>query len=110
MNALSGQRGSGFVYVWRYEVPRRNRVEFERIYGSNGGWVALFRTAPGYRSTQLLTEHGDSGLYLTIDEWDSREDYERFRSARAEDFEELDAKCARLTSTEQLVGLFSRVE
>lgn len=110
MKTPSRHEGSGFVYVWRYEVPPRNRVEFEQVYGPNGSWATLFRTAPGYRSTQLLAEHDGSGQYVTIDEWASREDYDRFRAAQAAAFEELDARCAHLTSTEQLVGQFRKVE
>lgn len=92
--------------MWRYVVPAANRAEFERVYGANGGWVKLFGKASGYRATQLLAEAESEGRYMTIDEWDSREAFELFRSEHAEAFDALDARCAELTSREEQLGHF----
>lgn len=99
-----------YVYVWRYEVPAENRAEFERVYGAAGDWVKLFGRASGHRATHLLTEDGDGGRYLTIDEWDSREAFERFRSDHGEAFDALDARCAELTAREEQLGHFHRLQ
>jgi heme-degrading monooxygenase HmoA len=95
-----------YLYVWRYDVPPGRRSRFEETYGPAGEWVALFRKAEGYRSTRLLRQDPETGCYLTVDEWESREAFDRFRAAHAEAFEALDARCAALTSKEELIGHF----
>jgi len=99
-----------YLYLWRYEVPAEYRRRFEEVYGPEGDWVELFRDSPGYRSTRLLHEPAGAGRYLTIDEWESREAFDRFRAEQAEAFEALDARCAALTSAEELLGHFEAVD
>lgn len=102
----AGVDSASYVYVWRFQVPRRNRARFEEAYGPAGEWAMLFRGAKGYRSTRLLSDDAGTGSYLTIDEWDSREDFETFRSEQAEAFESLDLRCSTLTTEEELIGHF----
>lgn len=74
-----------YVYIWDFEVAPGCVPEFERIYGPEGEWVALFRKAEGYRSTRLLWDHERATRYLTIDEWDSSEAFlARFFQSRAQ--------------------------
>ena len=95
-----------YVYIWTFEVAPENAAEFERVYGRGGEWVALFRGASGYRSTQLLRDRDRPGRYITIDTWDSIAAFEAFRAANAAAFEALDRQCEALTSGESLVGRF----
>ncbi|HSM03840.1 MAG TPA: antibiotic biosynthesis monooxygenase family protein [Longimicrobiales bacterium] len=99
-----------YVYVWRYEVPSESRVEFERVYGAAGDWVELFRRGSGYLATRLLADVGGEGRYLTIDEWDSREAFEHFRSEYHDAFDALDERCTHLTSREEQIGHFRALD
>ena len=94
-----------YAYVWEYLVSAKTAREFERVYGPEGEWAALFRRHPGYRRTELLRDL-DRGRYLTIDHWESREACAAFREAFAAEFKALDERCERLTSRETLVGEF----
>ena len=88
-----------YLYVWAFDVPDEHRSAFERAYGPEGEWVALFRRAAGYRSTRLLRLR--DGRYLTIDEWESLSCYEDFRSTFAGEYEALDARSAHMTLAEE---------
>ena len=50
-----------FTYLWRFDVRAEHIAEFERLYGPDGNWVALFRGGAGYRSTQLLADCENAG-------------------------------------------------
>lgn len=99
-----------YVILWEYEVRPEAVAEFERVYGPEGDWMAMFRDAPGWRSTTLLRDQEVAGRYMTIDVWESAETYRAFRSARAEDLQALDEACERMTATETIVGHFEKVE
>lgn len=94
------------VYLWEYRVLPENQAEFEREYGPNGGWVALFSRAPGYLDTSLLRDRNRSDRFLTIDRWESAQAHSEFREAFSAEFEQLDARCEKLTESETLIGHF----
>lgn len=100
---------TSYVYVWSFQVASELAAEYERIYGPDGDWVALFRGAPGYLSTQLLKDRETVGRYLTIDTWASAAAFDAFRAARAAEFEALDRRCEALTLSETLIGRFEVV-
>lgn len=91
-----------YVIVWRYRVVPKHRDAFERAYGPRGPWVILFATAVGYRGTDLVRGE-PAGEYLTLDRWESRQQYDAFRSERSVDYERLDAEFEALTESESLV-------
>jgi heme-degrading monooxygenase HmoA len=97
------------VVVWRYRVPAERRDDFERAYGSDGPWVALFATAGGYLGTTLLRALEDDGVYLTIDRWRTPESFERFRDGFASSYEALDRKLQGLALEETCLGAFEPV-
>ncbi len=98
--------GSGpFVIVWRYEVAEAHRAAFERAYGCDGEWTRLFGTAEGYIGTELLVD-GD-GLYMTLDRWRSRANFEAFQAEAGEAYQALDAQCEMLTVREERIGAFT---
>lgn len=95
-----------YVYVWEYVVPPAHVQAFEETYGPEGEWVRLFRRGSGHVRTELLRDLQRPERYLTIDHWESRAAWEAFRAAFAREFEALDARCARWTSSEIEIGRF----
>jgi heme-degrading monooxygenase HmoA len=95
-----------YAYLWEYEVRPEAGEAFRREYGPEGGWVTLFRRAPGYVGTQLLQDRQRPRRYVTIDTWDSAESHARFKRQFADDFAELDRRCEALTLRETLLGEF----
>ena len=95
-----------FVIVWEFETEPRQQREFERAYGPAGAWVQLFRQGDGFLDTELLRDPDKAGRYVTIDRWDSREAFERFRETHRQAYEALDMQCERWTKGERLIGRF----
>jgi len=95
---------AGYVYVWEFEVGEAQRAAFERIYGADGDWVALFRRGEGYLSTSLLRDRDVPGHYLTVDRWRDEAAYRAFRATFEADYRRLDAACEGLTVAERSLG------
>lgn len=72
-----------FVTLWEFEVKPGCEELFEQAYGPAGDWVQLFRRDARYRGTRLLREVGRERVFVTVDEWESREAYEKFREEYA---------------------------
>lgn len=90
--------------VWEFEPDVGRVAEFERDYGSEGAWAALFRRGAGYLGTELVRSATDPSRYRTVDRWISRSAYEAFRAAFREEYAALDARSTALTRTERLVS------
>jgi heme-degrading monooxygenase HmoA len=89
---------------WEYHVKPEKLSEFETIYSPNGAWAELFKKSMGYLGTELLCDETKPRHYLTIDRWESKEDYEAFLSQHEKEYKALDAQCEGLTESESLLG------
>lgn len=89
-----------FVTLWEFEVKSGCEELFEQAYGPQGEWVRLFRRDARYRGTRLLRDVGRERVYVTMDEWESREAYEEFREKNAAEYAGIDKKCEALTHGE----------
>ena len=92
-----------YTIVWHYRVSAGRERDFEAYYGAAGPWVELFRRANGFRETSLLRDVERPDEYVTIDRWDSADDYRRFREEFRHEYSRLDADADALTSTEHHV-------
>jgi quinol monooxygenase YgiN len=95
---------SEYAYVWEFQVSAQHRLEFEKHYGEEGTWVALFRQSPAFLGTILLQDRANPLRYVTIDRWRSKEAYLAFRTECAAQYEALDAVCEGLTVQEISLG------
>jgi quinol monooxygenase YgiN len=100
----------GYVYIWEYTVLPERVVDFERAYGPDGAWVALFKRANGYIRTELYQDRHISNRYLTIDCWESKEAWQAFRTVLSAEFEAIDAQCEGFTLEEREIGQLTPVE
>ena len=94
------------AYMWEFHIRKEFRAEFERIYGPDGEWVALFKCSKGYIGTQLHHDINNSERYFTVDLWESKDEYDAFRRERAPEFDLLDKKCNLMTDEEVFIGEF----
>jgi heme-degrading monooxygenase HmoA len=95
-----------YIIIWEYHVKAEKLTEFKGIYSPDGTWAKLFQKSTGYLGTELLRDEANPLCYLTIDRWESREEYEAFLSAWEQAYAEMDAKCEGLTERESLLGRF----
>ena len=93
-----------FIIVWEYIVSEGKETEFEKIYGSNGEWVRLFKLARGYLGTELFRDLNHSRHYITIDRWDSLSAFASFKEEYQNEYEAIDARCEFLTEHEINIG------
>jgi len=103
-------RGAGYVCIWEYVVEASHVEAFERTYGPEGEWVQLFRRADGYLRTELHRDRSRPTRFVSIDYWRTRDAWNTFRASFASEFEELDARCERLTLSERELGTFEPVD
>jgi quinol monooxygenase YgiN len=98
------------IYVlWEFTVPQSHLEAFEAAYGSEGLWARLFRRDFAYRETILVKDQTQCGRYLTIDVWEDKDSYLRFKDRFADDYQKIDQECERLTSAERQIGIFERL-
>ncbi len=93
---------STFIILWKFRVKKESIPQFEKIYGPHGEWARLFQKSKSYIGTELYKDA--TGSYLTVDEWVSREAYEKFKEDFVQEYRSLDAKCEDLTEEEIFIG------
>jgi heme-degrading monooxygenase HmoA len=95
--------------LWEYHVKSERQFDFETIYSPNGAWTELFKQSAGYLGTELLRNQANPQRYITIDRWESKEDYETFLSQHEKEYKALDAQCEGLTENESLLGKWETI-
>ena len=104
--------GAGeYVIVWEFRVRQASEAEFVQKYGPEGAWARFFRGAPdnmspGYIRTELVRDVAIDFRYLTLDYWQSEEEFRRFREQNLAEYERLDKEFEGLTESETRLGAF----
>jgi heme-degrading monooxygenase HmoA len=91
---------------YRYRVHPVQARAFEHAYGPTGPWAKLFARHPGYKHTRLFRHKKEEDVYVTIDVWESKADYDTFRRMYAADYRRLDKQLALLKLEEHLLGFY----
>jgi len=99
-----------YAYIWEFTVKEGCESQFEQSYGPEGDWARLFRRGTGYLRTELYRDIADSGRYVTVDHWISKEACDTFRNAWGDEFQALDEACEALTRHEKHLGSFASLE
>jgi hypothetical protein len=92
--------------VWQYEVKEEFRSKFELAYGPGGAWSKLFGSGPGYRGTVLLRDAHHPNRYLSVDSWESEDQYQAFLRDHGGEYSSLDATFKEWTDVEAQVGVY----
>jgi len=93
-----------YLIIWEYRVKADRVNDFERVYNPGGAWAELFKKSRGYLGTELLRDEENLQRCVTIDRWDTKEDYESFLSQWEKEYKALDAQCEGLTESESCLG------
>jgi ribosomal-protein-alanine N-acetyltransferase len=104
------KRQQSFTVVWEFRVKPAKQRAFRKAYGPEGDWVQLFRHSEDYIGTQLIRDRDIRLRYVTLDHWNSRRAYLRFKQENREAYRTLDAKCDALTTREMRIGEFEGFE
>jgi len=92
--------------LYRYRVHPSQVRAFEHAYGQTGPWAALFRAHPGYRHTRLFRHRQETAVYICMDVWESKADWDAFRTEHAEAYARLDRELHFLYLEELLLGYY----
>jgi len=96
------------IIAWRFVVKPEYIEEFKKEYGPQGSWASLFARDDGFLRTEL-TQHRDMpNEFVTVDYWNAREDFERFKSQHTAEYQRLDEQLARLITHEERISRTSR--
>ena len=98
--------GGDYVIVWEFRVRQERENEFVEKYGPEGSWARLFRGSEGYLRTELARDVTDHLRFLTLDYWQTENDFSRFRTENVAEYERLDREFAGLTEQETRLGAF----
>jgi heme-degrading monooxygenase HmoA len=98
--------GSEYVIVWEFRVGQAREAEFVQKYGPEGAWARFFRGSRGYIRTELVSDVAIDFRYLTLDYWQSEEEFKRFREQNLAEYERLDKEFEGLTESETRLGAF----
>ncbi len=96
-----------YVIVWTYDVIEQHVTLFEKAYAPDGTWAQFFRQSPAYLGTELYADEQNPQRYMTVDYWQSAEDYHAFLAQWQVEYQALDKQFEGWTSNETLVGKFS---
>lgn len=96
--------------LYRYRVHPAQAKAFEHAYGPTGPWAKSFSASRSFRRTRLFAHRTEPGVYVTIDVWESKADYDRFRSEQAEANARLDRELHLLYLEEHLLGYYEGLE
>ena len=98
--------GVQYVIVWEFLVRQDREAEFVQKYGPEGAWARFFRSSAGYIRTELVRDVAVEGRLLTLDYWQSEEEFNRFRKQNLAEYERLDKEFEGLTEQETRLGAF----
>jgi len=94
------------IIVWEYQIKSNYIAEFEKIYAPDGEWAELFKKSKGFVGTRLIQSPDHPDRFVTIDQWESLDDYKMFFSQWRAEYEKLDKQCEGLTEHESCLGTF----
>ena len=97
-----------YVIVWEFWIRQDREAEFVEKYGPEGAWARFFRGSRGYIRTELVKDVAADHRFLTLDYWQTEEEFKRFREQNLAEYERLDKEFEGLTETETRLGAFYR--
>jgi len=97
-----------YVIVWEFRVRQDREREFVEQYGPEGSWAQLFGRSGGYIRTELTRDVTDHLRFLTLDYWQTEEEFNDFRKRNLAEYQRLDKEFEGLTEKETRLGSFNR--
>jgi heme-degrading monooxygenase HmoA len=97
------------VVVWEFRIRQEKEKQFVEQYGPEGSWAQLFRRSGGYIRTELVRDVADGLRFLTLDYWQTEEEFNDFHQRNLAEYQRLDEELEGLTQQETRLGAFYRM-
>jgi heme-degrading monooxygenase HmoA len=107
---MAQRAGSQYVIIWEFWVRRDRVAEFQEKYGPEGAWARFFQGSRGYIRMELVKDVAADLRFLTLDYWQTEEEFNRFRERNLEEYRRLDQEFEGLTEKETRLGAFCKKE
>ena len=107
MGARKRTGATMIAIIWEFIVKDEAMDAFQRAYGRDGEWAALFRKYSGYQGTSLLQDTVIKGRFLTVDRWESEALYDQMLQSSRWEYSRLDQKFEALTISERKLGAWT---
>jgi len=90
--------------IWRFQV--REGLEDDFVSMNQNDWPVLFSRSDEYKGTIVGKNTTDPRVYLTMDEWTSKDAFDRFVAANRSDFDKLSERHKRLCDSITNIGFY----
>lgn len=98
-----------FRTIWEFQVRDECIAQFKEVYAADGDWAKLFSMIPGYLATELIQDCDHQSRFVTIDYWESREDFLNLRRKVGPQYRDLDIRTEQFTVSERHLGYFTEI-
>jgi len=88
--------------IWEFHVKEGCERQFMAM--NRRTWPDFFMTSPRYRSTDIAKNLDNPRVYVTVDKWDSQEDFEQFNKANRDKYLALEEDHKSLYESARHVG------
>lgn len=92
--------------VREFIVKEEVQGHFELAFGPGGAWSKLFAQFPGFRGTTVMRDVKNPLRYLTIDLWETVEQWEQMLIEREAEYSELEITFVDWTESRKELGIF----
>lgn len=103
----STQQHHCIIILWEFFVKKECEAQFFKAYAAEGTWGKFFKKGKGFIRTELLKDAENPLRYVTIDYWNTVEEYERFRKEHLSEYQRIDEHNEKLTERENFIGIFT---
>ena len=86
--------------LWEFFVKPGSEAEFEKHYEGDGTWAQFFRRGKGYVTSHLFRDVSNPLHFITLDQWNSQEQFQNFQNENGEEYYSIDKLCESLTIRE----------
>ena len=93
--------------MWQFDVKPGREAEFEELYGVDGEWTAMNRTARSFLGNSFLRDQNRSSRYILIEYWSEMLVYEQHRVFRSDVIASLEERRHALVDVIEPLGIYS---
>jgi len=93
--------------MWQFDVKPGREAEFEKLYGDDGEWTVLNRTARSFLGNSFLRDQSRPSRYVLIEYWSEMLVYEQHRVFRSDVIASLEERRRALIDSVEPLGVYA---
>ena len=93
--------------MWQFDVKPGREAEFEELYGDDGEWTTMNRTARSFLGNSFLRDQNRASRYILIEYWSEMLVYEQHRVFRSDVIASFEERRRALIDAVEPLGVYS---